>query len=102
LAGQIESQLREAYQRRFDAGELNQSTLASKLGVGRSVIHRRLNGQTNMTIETIAEMAWALDLDVDVRFDNRATPSDASNCDALGLGAPVDAKPRSHAKTLGA
>lgn len=77
LAGQIEGQLREAYHRRFNSGELNQSSLAAKLDVGRSVISRRLNGQTNMTIETIADMAWALGLEIDVTIRDRAVTHDA-------------------------
>ncbi len=90
LAGQIEGQLRQAYQRRFDAGEINQSTLAAKLGIGRSVVHRRLSGQTNMTIETIADMAWALDVDIEVRLTDSAAPPPAGNGPAASRSAPVN------------
>jgi hypothetical protein len=61
LSGQIESQLREAYGRKFQAGATNQTSLAKKIGIGRSTIHRRLMGHTNMTVESIADMVWALD-----------------------------------------
>jgi transcriptional regulator with XRE-family HTH domain len=47
--------------------------LAEKLGVGQSVISRRLNGQTSMTIETIADLAWTLDLDIEVTIRDRLT-----------------------------
>jgi hypothetical protein len=60
LSGQIEGQLREAYDRQFQAGLINQSSLAAKLGVDRSAIHHRLMGHTNMTMETIADMVWGL------------------------------------------
>jgi DNA-binding phage protein len=60
LASQIEGQLRDAYARRYEAKGETQSSLAAKLGVDRSAIHRRLTGRTNMTIETIADMVWAL------------------------------------------
>lgn len=60
LAGAIEGQLRQAYAKKSDAGAETQSSLAAKLGVDRSVVHRRLTGRTNMTIETIADMVWAL------------------------------------------
>jgi transcriptional regulator with XRE-family HTH domain len=85
LAGEIEGQLREAYHRRFQAGQLNQSSLAERLDVGRSVISRRLNGRTNMTIETIADMAWALDLEVEITIrDKRAAgPASAEPVPAL-------------------
>ena len=68
LAGQIESQLREAYARKYQSGTLTQSSLAKKLGVNRSAVHRRLTGQTNMTIETIADMVWALDHAISVKI----------------------------------
>jgi hypothetical protein len=60
LVGSIESQLRDAYAELHDAGSENQSTIATKLGVGRSVVCKRLTGQQNMTIETLADMVWAL------------------------------------------
>lgn len=85
LAGQIEGQLREAYHRRFNAGELNQSSLAAKLGVSRSVVNRRLNGQTNMTIETIAEMAWALGLEIDVTIRDRAVAQDTPRLQPVAM-----------------
>ena len=73
LVGSIESQLRDAYARLNDAGLLNQTTLGEKLNVGRSVINRRLAGGTNMTIETVAHMCWAMSLGIDVKiFDEQA------------------------------
>lgn len=86
LSGQVEGQLREAYDRKFQAGLATQSSLADKLGVNRSAIHHRLMGHTNMTIETIADMVWALDHNIRVEiFDpssvhgmNYAIPSEPS------------------------
>jgi DNA-directed RNA polymerase subunit N (RpoN/RPB10) len=60
LSGQIEGQLRAAYDQRFHAGEVTQTKLANRLGVNRSCVNRRLLGHTNMTVETIADMVWAL------------------------------------------
>lgn len=68
LSGQIEGQLREAYAKKYEAGVLNQSTLAEKIGVDRSAVNRRLSGQVNMTEETIADMVWGLDHDIEVRI----------------------------------
>lgn len=39
---------------------ISQSAVASKLGVSRSVINRLLRGQANLTLRTVAELAWAL------------------------------------------
>lgn len=60
LAGSIESQLRQAYAKRNEQGKETQSTIAKKLGINRSAVNRRLSGRTNMTIETIADMLWAI------------------------------------------
>jgi len=72
LSAQIEQQLREAYHRKFQAKQATQSSLAKKLGVDRSAIHRRLTGRTNMTIETVADMVWGLDQHIDVCIYDRA------------------------------
>jgi hypothetical protein len=68
LSGQIEGQLRDAYDRKFKAGAVTQSSLAAKLGVGRSAVHRRLMGHVNMTEKTIADMVWALDHQIKVEI----------------------------------
>lgn len=73
LSAQIEGQLRDAYDRKFHAGEATQSSLATKLGVNRSAVHHRLMGHTNMTIETIADMVWALDCTIMVEIRDAAT-----------------------------
>jgi transcriptional regulator with XRE-family HTH domain len=70
LAGMVESQLREAFGHRHEESGLTQSDIARLLEVDRSTIHNRLSGLTNMTIETIANMVWAMDYDIDVKvFD---------------------------------
>lgn len=60
LVGQVEGQLRDVYAKRHEAGLETQSSVAEKLGVHRSVVHHRLTGRQNMTLETLADMAWAL------------------------------------------
>ena len=78
LSGQIEGQLREAYARKNEAGVLNQSSLGDKLGVDRSTIHRRLTGRANMTEETVADMVWGLEHDIEIRiFDPTETRAPA-------------------------
>jgi hypothetical protein len=42
LAGSVDGQLRDAYAKRYAAGLDNQVSLSKKLGVGRSVVNRRL------------------------------------------------------------
>jgi hypothetical protein len=74
LVGSIESQLRDAYARLYEAGKENQSSIARNLKVGRSVVHRRLTGQQNMTIETTADMVWVLGCSISVTISAQ-TPS---------------------------
>lgn len=70
LVGSVEAQLRDVYARLHDVGLENQASLAKKLGVGRSVINRRLTGQNNMTLETVADMVWALGASISVKIDD--------------------------------
>lgn len=68
LSSQIAGQLREIYARKHAAGETNQTKLAEKLEVNRSVVNRRLLSRANMTEESIADMIWALDSDFELRI----------------------------------
>jgi hypothetical protein len=90
LVGSIESQLRDAYARLYESGEENQSTLAKKLGVDRSVVNRRLTGHHNMTIETLADMVWALrkHIDVDIH-DPIVTKNSDISVDYRSQSAPI-------------
>lgn len=78
LSSAVDSQLRDAYAKRHASGLDNQTTLANKIGVDRSAINRRLLGKTNMTIETLADMVWALGYCIDVYiYDPFEHPSNA-------------------------
>jgi transcriptional regulator with XRE-family HTH domain len=78
LAGLIESQLRDAYARRYEEGKLTQASIARELGVNRSAVHNRLSGRANMTLETIADMVWALGHDIDVKISDPAMKADTN------------------------
>jgi hypothetical protein len=91
LSSQVEGQLREAYARKHADGILNQSLLADKIGVDRSAINRRLAGKVNMTEETIADMVWGLDHDIEVRIFDPAERR--SNQKVVTLGLPTVATP---------
>ncbi len=60
LIGDIERALRAAFVRWSNENNETQSGLAKILGINRSVVHRRLTGRANLTIETMADMVWAL------------------------------------------
>jgi transcriptional regulator with XRE-family HTH domain len=54
---------------------LTQQALAKKLGVDRSVVNRRVTGRANLTLRSMAELAWALGRDLDVGFPRRLEKS---------------------------
>src|SRR5580658_491798 len=90
LAGSIESQLREAYAKRHDCGLDTQASIAERLGIDRSAVKRRLTGRTNMTIETLADMAWALGHCVAVTiFDPDESPTNESQVRSEHASGPV-------------
>jgi DNA-directed RNA polymerase subunit N (RpoN/RPB10) len=92
LSGQIEGQLRAAYDQKFHAGEVTQAGLANQLGVNRSCVHRRLMGHTNMTIETIADMVWALGCGIKVEIYDPATVRTSNHfIESLQVGAVMPA-----------
>ena len=87
LAAEIDNGLRAAYGARFEQGRTNQTRLAEKIGVHRSVIHRRLTGRMNLTLQSIADLVWGLDWGVTVRFfDPEAVSGDNT---VLALASPL-------------
>lgn len=91
LSSQIEGQLRDLYDIRYHNGEATQTSIAECLDVNRSVVNRRLKGYTNMTVETIADMVWALKgtiyvtiCPVETVCSNQLYPSSASASPVMG------------------
>lgn len=68
LAGAIESRLRDIYASKHEKEGLTQQAIADKLGIGRSVVNRRLKGSQNMTTEAIADMVWALGQCIEIKI----------------------------------
>lgn len=99
LSSQIEGQIRDAYAKKYEAGVLNQSTLADRLGVDRSAINRRLTGRVNMTEETIADMVWGLEHDIEVRIFDPAEATVNHGFSREELSAPIP--PRKHEQIVG-
>jgi len=60
----VRNELLKAVAEEKEVSGLTQQKLATKLGVNRSVINRQLNGEANLTLRSIADLAWALDRDI--------------------------------------
>jgi transcriptional regulator with XRE-family HTH domain len=64
LIGRVRSELLRALSERKAETGLSQQALARKLEVHRSLINRQLTGEANLTLRSLADLAWALDMEV--------------------------------------
>jgi predicted XRE-type DNA-binding protein len=60
----VGEKLQLALLHRKSTHRLTQQRLAEKLDVGRSRVNRCFSGANNLTIATLAELAWALDSEI--------------------------------------
>ena len=70
--GQVERAFQSAFVEAKKDRKLTQQKIAELLGVDRSVINRRLLRRENMTERTLAEMAWAMDYEIDFKLLNKS------------------------------
>lgn len=56
----VRSELQMAYAHERAKRKLTQQAIADKLAVNRSVVNRQLTGIENMTVRSVAELAWAI------------------------------------------
>jgi transcriptional regulator with XRE-family HTH domain len=56
--------LLRALSERKREGRLSQQALARKLDVHRSLINRQLSGEANLTLRSLADLAWAMDMEI--------------------------------------
>lgn len=66
----VHRQLVLAFRRREgDTHSLTRKALAAKLGIDKSIISRRLNGNSNLTLEVLSDMARAMEFIPVFRLD---------------------------------
>lgn len=83
--GEINHALHEALEEEFRARGLTQAEMARIIGRSKSFVSRKMSGTSNMTIETLADLAFALDRPVMISFPSRH-PSEGGN---YTYGAPA-------------
>ena len=92
LVSDVHAELAEAIYR----GEHNKSgtkaELARKLGINKSVLSRRLNGTSNMTLLAIADIAWATDCDINFKMTKRAIQYGCNRPEASTRSSPDTGK----------
>lgn len=85
-AGRFIASVHRNLQKAFLETGLKQQELAAKLSIDRSIVNRRLQGKSNLTLRSIAELAWAMDNDVEIVFSKPTQPARSngfvSNSDA--------------------
>jgi len=62
--GRVRNELLKALSERKKDGKLTQQELATKLDVHRSLINRQLSGESNLTLRSLADLAWAMDMEI--------------------------------------
>jgi transcriptional regulator with XRE-family HTH domain len=71
LIGEIQNALQKAFAEEAEKRKLTRTAMAEALGRDKSFVTRKLNGKSNMTLETLADFAYALDRAVKVDLVSR-------------------------------
>jgi transcriptional regulator with XRE-family HTH domain len=75
LIGQIHHALNDALREEHERRGLTQTGMAEALDMSKSFVSRKMNGTSNMTLETLADLAFALDRAVSVNLRARTAPA---------------------------
>jgi transcriptional regulator with XRE-family HTH domain len=62
--GRVRSELLRALSEKKAETGLSQQALARKLDVHRSLINRQFSGESNLTLRSLADLAWAMDMEI--------------------------------------
>ena len=75
LIGNIRNDLIEAVVKERTAKGLSQQQLAELAGMSRSALNKSLSGREELTLRSIAELAWALNREVHVELREPGAPA---------------------------
>lgn len=92
LLTRIHSEIDRAIVREYQATGTTKSDIAGRLAVHKSTITKRLNGNANLTLRSIADLAWALNQDIEFRLTAQDTSRNLHSDDrtvATSLGTSV-------------
>ena len=62
--GRVRHELLRVLSEKKAKNGISQQALAEKLNVHRSLINRQLSGEANLTLRSLADLAWALDMEI--------------------------------------
>lgn len=89
LIGEIQHALHTALVEEQGRRQLTRTGMAEALQTNKSFITRKLNGTSNMTLETLADLAFALDRIVKVELVSRVTKAGSNYANAIGAQFPT-------------
>jgi len=73
LIGEVRHALNQALAEEFKANGLTKAAMATKLQKSKSFVTRKMNGTSNMTLESLADLAFALNRPVTISLPSRKT-----------------------------
>lgn len=79
LVARVGGELQRVFEERKKNEKLTKQDLATLLDVDRSRIHRCLSGYNNLTLATVAELAWAMEADISFSMTCREKASRTCN-----------------------
>lgn len=80
LISRVRTELLRVLSEKKKAEGLTQQALAKRLGVDRSQINRQLSGESNLTLRSLAEIAWAMNMEVSLQLQE---PSHGFGCNDI-------------------
>ena len=71
--GRVRGELLRALSERKSEIGFSQQGLAQKLDTERALINRQLSGESNLTLRALADLAWAMDLEISFELKKPTT-----------------------------
>jgi plasmid maintenance system antidote protein VapI len=68
----VRNELLRALAEKKKESKFSQQALANKLEVHRSLINRQLAGEANLTLRSLSDLAWAMDLEIELELKKPA------------------------------
>jgi transcriptional regulator with XRE-family HTH domain len=95
LIGEIQRALLEALDEEHRSRGITRAEIARLIGRNKSFVTRKLNGESNMTLQTLAELAFALDRPIKIKLPSRVAASGSNRVmpQAITSEVPQAAKP---------
>ena len=88
--GRVRGELLRALSERKSEAGFSQQGLARKLDTERALINRQLSGEANLTLRSLADLAWAMDLEISFELKKplpKAGQNQPATTSTVGYGA---------------